>query len=144
VSNPEPDEPQPHRGGLRRFALPALIVAAVAVAGGLGYVMGDSAGSGTSTGSDADCPLVQVGVSDHVEALCVPSARPLVEFFDEEGVPSGATAEGWSLLGDLWLVDPDMTETGDEALCWAETEDTNRVRCSEPVAHDGYVGEVEQ
>jgi|Tabmets5t2r1_1033131.scaffolds.fasta_scaffold01147_2 hypothetical protein len=130
---------------MRRFALTALIVLVVGLAGALGYVMGDSSDSAEGAGrSGADCPLVQVPVSDHVEALCVPSARPLVEFFDEEGVPPGATAEGWNILGDLWLVDPHMTETGDEAFCWAETEDTNRVRCSEPVAHGGFVGEVEQ
>ena len=121
--------------------MPVLVVLVVALAGALGYVVGDSSDSDTSTTSAADCPLVQVGVSDHVEALCVPNARPLVEFFDEEGVPPGGTADGWRSLGDLWLVDPDMTETGGEAFCWAENEDTNRVRCSEPVAHGGYVGD---
>jgi hypothetical protein len=127
---------------VRRFALPALIVLVVGLAGAFGYVMGDS--SDASEGSErsgADCPLVQVPVSDHVEALCIPSARPLVDYFDEEGVPPGATAEGWSSLGELWLVDPDGTVTGDEAFCWVEHEDTNRVRCSEPVAHGGFVGE---
>jgi hypothetical protein len=81
-------------------------------------------------------------VSDHIEALCVPNARPLVKFLDEDGVPLGATAEGGNFLGELWLVDEDGTEIGGEAFCWAETEDTNRVRCSEPVAHGGYAGEV--
>jgi hypothetical protein len=37
-----------------------------------------------------------------------------------------------------------LLEIGGEAFCWAETEITNGVRCSEPVAHGGYVGEVEQ
>jgi hypothetical protein len=122
----------------------SLVVLVVGLAGALGYVMGDSSDGAEGTDrSGADCPLVHVPVSDHVEALCVPSARPLVEFFDEDGVPPGATAEGRNLLGELWLVDADGTETGGEAFCWAETPDTNRVRCSEPVGHGSYVGEVE-
>jgi hypothetical protein len=89
---------------LKPYALLALVVLVVAVAGAVGYALGvDDAEDDRPTANTADCPIVQVPVSDHVEALCLPEAAPLFDVFDELSTPPRATAEGWSLIGELWL-----------------------------------------
>jgi hypothetical protein len=88
--------------GISRYVLPVLVVLVVGLAGALGYVMGDSSDT-SSDRSGADCPLVQVPVSDHVEAMCVGTAKPLVDFFDTPAPPPGAHADGWISIGELYL-----------------------------------------
>lgn len=109
---------------MNRYALVALLVLIIAVAGGTGYVLGLDEGEDDSTGVVADCPIVQVPVSDHVEALCRPEAAPLFEVFDELSTPPGSHAEGYVVIGELWLA-------GDgKGVCWVNA--VNETRCSSP------------
>lgn len=104
--------------------MPVLVVLVVALAGALGYGMGDSSDSDGTDRSGADCPLVQVPVSDHVESMCASGAKPLVDFFDEPSAPPGDHASGWVDIGELWL------DEDDSVLCWVNRVD--ETRCNAP------------
>lgn len=112
-------------------ALPVLVVLSVALAAGLGYVIGRDGQDDQSGQADAspssDCAIVQVPVSDHVEGQCIPEAASLLAMFDVQSTPPGPTADGWVVVGELWL-DQDATGTGQTAsrLCWVNSTDETR------------------
>ncbi len=110
---------------MNRYALAALLLFIVAAAAGTGYALGLDEGD-DDPADTVGCPIVQVPVSDHVEGQCIPEAAPLLDMFDEPSTPPGPTAEGWSLIGELWLDQPE------NRLCWVnETEET---RCTSPAS----------
>jgi len=62
-----------------RLGVLVALVAIIALGSGVmvGLVVDDDNHRTAPTASD--CPIVQVPVSDHVEALCLPDAAPLFE-----------------------------------------------------------------
>ena len=106
-----------------RVTLVVAFVAAIALC--VGIVAGmqlddDPTGGATPT---SDCPIVQVPVSDHVEATCIPEAAPLLDMFDERAPMIGSHADGYVEIGTLWLA----YGTG-WGICWLNA--TDEVRCS--------------
>lgn len=110
----------------------ATVVVLVIGAGAAGYVIGtDQADDDQLSTSLADCPVVQVPVSDHIEGLCLPEAAPLFELFDEPSTPPGSSAEGWSLIGEVWLSQGnDIMDVDRKGLCWVNA--TDETRCTSP------------